>query len=75
MRIAWSLAFHAGRTTKAYNHSMLDLLIRALSHLLIPMFLVGMAGAAVVVAITLFHDLHDFLSDDGSENAGPESLT
>lgn len=54
---------------------MLDLVIRALSHVLIPMFLIGMAGSAVVVVITLVHDLHDFLSDSGSESSTPESLT
>jgi hypothetical protein len=75
MRIAWSLAFHAGRALKAYNRVMLDLLIRGLSHVLIPMFLVGMVGSAVVVIITLVHDLHDFLSDGGSETSTPESLT
>ena len=75
MRIAWSLAPHAAHIAKAYNDVMLDLLIRALSHLLIPMFLIGMAGSAVVVAITLVHDLHDFLSDSGSENSTPESLS
>ena len=74
MRIAWSLA-PAERQPKAYNHRVLDLLIRALSHLLVPMFLIGMAGSAVVVAITLAKDLHDFLSDDGSESSTPDSLS
>lgn len=60
---------------KGYNQRMLDLVVRALSHLLIPMFLFGMAGSAVVVAITLVNDLHDFLSDSGSENSTPESLS
>ena len=51
---------------------MFELLVRALSHLLVPMFLIGMAGSAVVVAITLVKDLHDFLSDSGSESSTPD---
>ena len=75
MRIAWSLAFSAADATKAYNRNMLNLLVRGLSHVLIPMFLIGMAGSAVVVAITLFKDMHDFLSDSGSESSTPDSLS
>jgi len=52
----------------AYNQCiMLDWFIRALSHLLVPMFLCGMAGSAIVVAVTLAHDIHDFLDDSGDE--------
>lgn len=54
---------------------MLDLIVRALSHLLVPMFLIGMAGSAVVVVITLTKDLTDFLSDGGNESSTPDSLS
>lgn len=54
---------------------MLDLLVRAFSLVLVPMFLIGMAGSAIVVAITLVKDLHDFLADSGSEASTPESLS
>jgi len=43
---------------------MLDVVIRLLAHVLIPMFAVGMVGAAVVVAITFMHDLVDFFTED-----------
>jgi hypothetical protein len=54
---------------------MLDPLMRALAHVLVPMFLVGMAGSALVVAITLVHDIHDFFSDNGNEAASTDGLT
>jgi hypothetical protein len=54
---------------------MLDPLIRALAHVLVPMFLIGMTGSAVVVAITLVHDIHDFFSDNGNEAASTDSLS
>ncbi len=53
---------------------MLDAIIRGFSHLLIPMFLVGMAGSALVVGITLTHDIRDFLADDGSGSGPGDSL-
>jgi hypothetical protein len=53
---------------------LLDLLVRALSHVLVPMFLIGMGGSAIVVAITLTKDLTDFLSDSGNERSTPDGL-
>ncbi|MGI4852631.1 MAG: hypothetical protein ACRYF4_01135 [Janthinobacterium lividum] len=54
--------------------SLLDLVIRGLSHILIPLFLVGMAGSAVIVVITLADDVTDFLSDSGNESAPHDGL-
>lgn len=54
---------------------MLDLVMRFLSHLLIPMFMVGMGGASVVVVITLISDFADFLSDSGNEDTTHEGLS
>ena len=54
---------------------MLDSLTRGMAHLLVPLFLTGMAGSAVVVAITLVHDLHDFFSDNGNEAASTDGLS
>ena len=54
---------------------MVDIVIRGLSHVLIPMFLVGMAGSAVVVLITVVHDLNDFFSDSGDETASHDGLS
>jgi hypothetical protein len=54
---------------------MLDTVIRAIAHLLVPMFLFGMAGSLVVVAVTLVRDIHDFLSDNGNEAASTDGLS
>ncbi len=53
---------------------MLDLVIRGLSHVLIPMFLIGLGGSAIVVAITLVKDMHDFFADNGEQSPAPENL-
>ena len=53
---------------------MLDLVIRGLSHVLIPMFLIGMGGSAIVVAITLVKDMHDFFSDNGEQTSASDNL-
>ena len=53
---------------------MLDLFIRGLSHILIPMFLIGLGGSAIVVAITLVKDMHDFFSDNGEQTPAPDNL-
>jgi hypothetical protein len=54
---------------------MLDLIVRAISHVLVPMFLIGMAGSAIVVAITVVHDIHDFFSDNGESTTSPDGLS
>ena len=53
---------------------MLDVLIRGLSHVLVPMFLVGMVGSAVVVAITVVHDVNDFFADSGDDKTSADGL-
>ncbi|MEG9432181.1 hypothetical protein [Terriglobus sp. ADX1] len=53
---------------------MLDLIIRGLSHVLIPMFLIGMGGSAIVVAITLVKDMHDFFADNGEQTSASDNL-
>jgi hypothetical protein len=53
---------------------MLGSLVHALSRILVPMFLLGMAGSAVVVAITLVKDLNDFFVDNGDEGRSPDAL-
>ena len=54
---------------------MVDVFMRGLAHLLVPMFLVGMAGAAIVVIITVVLDLNDFFSDSGDEASTHDGLT
>lgn len=53
---------------------MLDLVIRGLSHILIPMFLIGMGGSAIVVTITLVKDMHDFFADGGEQSQAADNL-
>ena len=53
---------------------MLDLFIRGLSHVLIPMFLIGLGGSAIVVAITLVKDMHDFFADSGEHSHTTDNL-
>lgn len=54
--------------------SLIDLVIRGLSHILIPLFLIGMAGSAIIVVITLADDVTDFLSDSGNESTPHDAL-
>ncbi len=54
---------------------MLDLLIGAISRILVHMFLIGMGGSAIVVAVTVVHDVHDFFSDGGDDTASVDSLS
>ncbi len=54
---------------------MIDLIVRGLSYLLVPMFMVGMLGSAVVVIITVVHDLNDFFADSGDGAASHDGLS
>lgn len=49
-------------------YPLLDTAIRGLSHVLVPLFLVGMAGSSLVVVITVGHDMVDFFSDEGEND-------
>lgn len=49
-------------------YQLIDLVIRGLAHVLVPLFLVGMAGSTLVVAITIVHDMVDFFSDEGEND-------
>jgi hypothetical protein len=53
---------------------MLDLFMHGLSNLLVPMFLTGMIGSVIVVAITLVKDLNDFFSDNGDGTKQADGL-
>lgn len=53
---------------------MLDLGIRLLARGLVPMFVVGMAGASIVVAITFVHDLIDFFAADDTATTPSTAL-
>ncbi len=55
----------------SFTHAMnpvVSVVIHALSHVLVPMFVVGMAGSTLVVGITFFHDLFDFFSSEGEND-------
>ena len=53
---------------------MLDFILPVLARVLVPMFILGMAGSALVVIITLAEDFSDFLSDSGNEAASHDGL-
>ncbi len=61
------LAVYINALTHSLNPAV-SVLVRALSHVLIPMFVIGMAGSTLVVGITFFHDLFDFFSDEGEND-------
>ncbi len=61
------LAAYINTFTRGLN-PVVSVVIHALSHVLIPMFVIGMAGSALVVGITFFHDLFDFFSDEGEND-------
>lgn len=61
------VAVYLNSFTHALN-PVVDIVIRALSHLLVPMFTVGMVGSVFVVIITFGHDLVDFFSDEGEND-------
>ncbi len=54
---------------------LIDVIIRGLSYVLVPMFMIGMCGSAIVVMITVVHDLNDFFSDSGDETASHDGLS
>ena len=53
---------------------LLDVLIRALSHILVPLFLVGMVGSSIVVIITFIHDVRDFFTPDEEVQSAQDGL-
>lgn len=53
---------------------MVDFLISSLSHVLVPIFAIGMVGSGIVVAITLVHDIRDFFTDDDATVGAADSL-
>ncbi|MBS1815580.1 MAG: hypothetical protein JSS87_11950 [Acidobacteria bacterium] len=53
---------------------MLNAFLHALSAVLVPAFLFGMAGSAVVVLVTLFRDVRDFRSEDDPAETSQDGL-
>ena len=53
---------------------MLSGLMRVLAYGLVPMFVVGMIGSTLVVAITFFHDVIEFFQDDDLAPSTPDPL-
>ncbi len=42
----------------------MDILIRALAKVIVPLFFIGMAGSAIVVIISFIEDLKELTSDE-----------
>jgi len=53
---------------------LLDVFIRALSHVLVPLFLIGMVGSSIVVLITFIHDVRDFFTSDEEAPSAQDGL-
>jgi hypothetical protein len=45
-------------------HSGMDFVIHLVAKIVVPLFLVGMAGSAFVVVATFIEDLRDLLEDE-----------
>lgn len=53
---------------------MIDAIIRVVSVALTPVFFVGMAGSAVVVLITIMHDVRDFFTSEETPSSAEQHL-
>jgi hypothetical protein len=42
----------------------MDLVIRLVANMVVPLFFIGMAGSAVVIAVSFIGDLKELLGDD-----------
>jgi len=42
----------------------MDLVIRLVAKIVVPLFLIGMAGSAVVIAVSFIEDLKELLEDE-----------
>jgi|GEM_PF-3323791 len=70
MEFMWrelSLSDHPNPVKRSNIKHVLDLLMPLFAHILVPIFLVGMAGSAVVCVVTTFLDIQQFASDDTAE--------
>ncbi len=43
---------------------MLDLIVRAVAHTIVPLFAIGMVGSAAVVVVTVIRDMQEVLTSD-----------
>ena len=42
----------------------MDLVIRLVAKIVVPLFFIGMAGSAVVIAVSFFEDVKELLEDE-----------
>ena len=47
-----------------YNLASMDLVIRLVAKIVVPLFFIGMAGSAVVIAVSFIEDLKELLEDE-----------
>jgi hypothetical protein len=47
-----------------YNLPSMDLVIRLVAKIVVPLFFIGMAGSAVVIAVSFIEDLKELLEDE-----------
>ena len=51
----------------------MDLLIRLVAKIVVPLFFVGLAGSAFVVVISFIEDLKELVGDESSSSSGISS--
>jgi hypothetical protein len=56
--------FTAGHESGSTMHSGMDFVIHLVAKIVVPLFLVGMAGSAFVIVATFIEDLKDLLNDE-----------
>ena len=49
---------------RGYNHRRMDVVVRLIAKVVVPLFFLGMAGSAIVIAISFIEDLKELLEDD-----------
>ena len=62
--VSWRRVYHPLPGSQRYNNPVLEHLIRALAHIMVPMFFVGMIGSGLVVITTVIRDLNEVLRAD-----------
>jgi hypothetical protein len=50
--------------TKGIHYISMDIVVRLIAKVVVPLFFLGMAGSAVVIAVSFVEDLKELLEDD-----------
>ena len=50
--------------TSGYNGGVIDLVVRLVAKVVVPLFFLGMAGSVVVIVVSFIEDLRELLGDE-----------